>query len=63
VADVFDALTSRRPYKEAWNNQDAFDYLLKMAGSAFDRDCVDALIGQREEVERIQEHFMEYPGV
>lgn len=57
VADVFDALTSRRPYKEAWNNQDAFDYLLKMAGTTFDRDCVEALITQREEIERIQKNF------
>lgn len=59
VADVFDALTSRRPYKEAWSNQDAFDYLAKMAGTTFDRECVNALIEQREEVERIQLHFRE----
>ena len=61
VADVFDALTSRRPYKQAWSNQEAFDYLLKMAGSTFDRDCVDALISQREEINRIQAHFRENP--
>lgn len=59
VADVFDALTSRRPYKEAWSNQDAFDHLLKMAGTIFDRDCVEALITQREEIERIQKNFRE----
>ncbi|MDO8891465.1 MAG: HD domain-containing protein [Sulfurimicrobium sp.] len=59
VADVFDALTSRRPYKEPWSNQDAFDYLLEMAGTTFDRDCVDALIEQSEAIERIQEYFRE----
>lgn len=62
VADVFDALTSRRPYKEAWSNQDAFDHLLKMAGTTFDRDCVNALITQREEIEHIQKNFRENPG-
>lgn len=59
VADVFDALTSRRPYKDAWSNQDAFDHLLKMAGTTFDQDCVNALVAQREEIERIQTHFRE----
>lgn len=59
VADVFDALTSHRPYKEAWSNQDAFEYLLKMAGTTFDQDCVEALISQREEIERIQKNFRE----
>lgn len=63
VADVFDALTSRRPYKEAWSNQDAFDYLLKMAGTTFDRDCVEALITQRKEIERIQKNFRENSAV
>lgn len=62
VADVFDALTSRRPYKEAWSNQDAFDHLLKLAGATFDQDCVNALILQREEIERIQAHFRENAG-
>lgn len=59
VADVFDALTSRRPYKEAWNNQEAFDYLLKMSGEMFDLDCVNALMRQRDEIERIQAHYRE----
>jgi hypothetical protein len=33
-----------------------------MAGTTFDRDCVNALITQREEIEHIQEHFRENPG-
>jgi HD-GYP domain-containing protein (c-di-GMP phosphodiesterase class II) len=57
VADVFDALTSRRPYKEPWSNDQAFANLLEIAGSKFDRDCVAALLRKREEVERIQERF------
>jgi HD-GYP domain-containing protein (c-di-GMP phosphodiesterase class II) len=59
VADIFDALTSRRPYKEAWSNDRGFDTLRQMAGEKLDRDCVQALIEQREEVERIQRTYQE----
>lgn len=59
VADVFDALTSRRPYKEPWSNEQAFAYLQEWAESCFDRDCVEALVAQREEVERLQARFQE----
>ncbi|MCA1907708.1 MAG: HD domain-containing protein [Magnetospirillum sp.] len=43
VADVFDALTSKRPYKEAWSVERALDTLRKDAGSHFDPDVVAAL--------------------
>jgi HD-GYP domain-containing protein (c-di-GMP phosphodiesterase class II) len=59
VADIFDALTSRRPYKEAWSNDEAFATLQQMAGEKLDRDCVQALVAQREEVERIQRTYQE----
>lgn len=59
VADVFDALTSRRPYKAAWSNDDAIGFLLEMADEKFDRDCVAALVAKREEVEQIQARFAE----
>ena len=59
VADVFDALTSRRPYKGAWSNDEAFVMLQRLAGEKLDRDCVDALIANRQEVEQIQKEFAE----
>ena len=59
VADIFDALTSKRPYKEAWSNDDAFTALNEMAGEKLDQDCVDALYTHREEVEEIQNQFKE----
>jgi len=59
VADIFDALTSRRPYKEAWSNDRAFAKLRELAGEKLDRDCVEALVEQREEVERIQLTYQE----
>lgn len=59
VADVFDALTSARSYKKAWSNEDAIAELEKLAGEKLDRDCVDALIQNMDEVEKIQQRFSE----
>lgn len=59
VADIFDALTSARPYKPAWSNEEAFSLLDKMAHDQLDRACVDALINRRSEVEEIQQLFNE----
>lgn len=57
VADIFDALTSTRPYKKAWNNEDAFAFLVKMTGTRLDAECVDALLTHREHIEEIQRLF------
>lgn len=59
VADVFDALTTERPYKEAWTNKAAIELLQKLAGEKLDRDCVEALLSNMIEVERIQNQFKE----
>lgn len=59
VADVFDALTSKRPYKEAWSNAYAFDLLRKMAGEQLDKECVEALLSQEQAIEDIQRQFRE----
>ena len=59
VADVFDALTSRRPYKEPWSNDDAFRLLGRLAGETLDDECVQALVRNRTRVEEIQERFRE----
>ncbi|MDO8348179.1 MAG: HD domain-containing phosphohydrolase [Rugosibacter sp.] len=42
VADVFDALTSRRPYKEAWTVEQARDALRRDTGRHFDPEIVAA---------------------
>jgi HD-GYP domain-containing protein (c-di-GMP phosphodiesterase class II) len=59
VADVFDALTSARPYKKAWSNNEAIAEIRKLAGEKLDRDCVNALIQNLDEVEKIQARFRE----
>ncbi len=42
VADVFDALTSKRPYKEAWSFQEALNLIQSESGKHFDPACVRA---------------------
>lgn len=50
VADVFDALTTRRPYKEPMSLTEARDYLIANRGGHFDPDCVDAFLSRWDEV-------------
>ena len=51
VADVFDALVSKRVYKEGMPSQDAFDILEKDSGTHFDPDLVQVFFAIREDVE------------
>ncbi|UCE89026.1 MAG: HD domain-containing protein [Pseudomonadota bacterium] len=57
VADMFDALTSRRPYKHAWSNDEAFETLHELASVRLDPACVAALSARRSEAEAIQARF------
>jgi HD-GYP domain-containing protein (c-di-GMP phosphodiesterase class II) len=57
VADVFDALTSRRRYKAAWSNTRAFAALRRLSGTKLDATCVEALGRRRAQVEEIQARF------
>jgi HD-GYP domain-containing protein (c-di-GMP phosphodiesterase class II) len=43
VADVFDAMTSKRPYREVSSAEEVLDYLYNRVNSEFDSACVDAL--------------------
>jgi putative two-component system response regulator len=45
VADVFDALTTARPYKDAWPCGEAMDYIERHGGSVFDPEIVEVLRG------------------
>ncbi len=59
VADIFDALTSRRPYKEAWSNKEAFSMLRQLSGVKLDPGCVSVFIDSAPEIEEIQLQFAE----
>ncbi|KAF1688069.1 two-component system response regulator [Pseudoxanthomonas broegbernensis] len=57
VADVFDALISPRPYKEAWTMDAALAYLYAQRGRLFDPHCVDALVRSRARLQQICEQY------
>jgi two-component system response regulator RpfG len=57
VADVFDALTSVRPYKKAWSADDATDYLRAQRNGHFDGRMVDAFLGVKDKVLEVRRNF------
>jgi HD-GYP domain-containing protein (c-di-GMP phosphodiesterase class II) len=57
VADAFDALTSARPYKPSWSNEEALAWLRSLSRSKFDEDCVSALIYNKNKIGEIQRQF------
>jgi two-component system, response regulator RpfG len=57
IADVFDALTSNRPYKRAWSSEDAFAFLQKEAGSHFDPELVAAFLRSKAQALLIKEEL------
>ena len=59
VADVFDALTSVRPYKPAWKLEDACAWLRDQRGSHFEPRLVDLFLDQLPEVTQIMEKWAE----
>ncbi len=53
IADVFDALVSKRPYKEAWSLEDGLAYLQEHKARHFDTNCVDAFVANMDRVKEI----------
>jgi putative two-component system response regulator len=62
VADVFDALTSERPYKKAWSLEDAVDFLVAGSGKHFDPKCVQSFLDAWDEVVDIRDRYKETDG-
>lgn len=59
VADVFDALTSRRPYKEAWSLDKTFNYIVEQKSHQFDPLVVEAFLEARIQIEEVYEKYKE----
>ena len=50
LADVFDALSHKRSYKDAWSLEDSFEEIESLAGKQFDPDVVKAFIQIRDRI-------------
>ena len=57
IADVFDALTSERPYKKAWSVDDAIGLLEAEAGKHFDPDLVPLFVNALPQVLEVKQNF------
>jgi HD-GYP domain-containing protein (c-di-GMP phosphodiesterase class II) len=59
LGDVYDALTSRRCYKEAFSPEKSRDIIIKDRDAHFDPDVVDAFLASEDEFSRIRKEFQD----
>lgn len=57
IADVFDALTMKRPYKKAWSDDAAFDYIAEQAGTHFDPELVYRFLSIKDDIIRTKQYW------
>jgi len=60
VADVYDALSTKRAYKDAFAHELTRSIIVEESGTHFDPDVVDAFVAAEEEFVRIREQFAEF---
>jgi response regulator RpfG family c-di-GMP phosphodiesterase len=61
VADIFDALISRRPYKPAWSFVRAFEHVTSLAGTHLDPRLVEAFLHNFDRITEIAAHLSSEP--
>lgn len=59
LADVFDALTSERPYKKAWTVEDAVNLIKEQSGKHFDPALVQCFIEQLDKIVGVRDKYQE----
>ncbi|MCH7591564.1 MAG: DUF3552 domain-containing protein [Planctomycetes bacterium] len=59
TADIFDALTSTRPYKQSWTVEATLEEISRQKTRQLDPNCVDALFNTLDEIIACQEHAVE----
>ena len=57
LSDVFDALTTIRPYKNAWTVDETIEYIKKMSGSQFSPELVDVFISKLDKILQIKASY------
>ena len=63
VADVFDALSSERPYKKAWPLSDVMDFMQSQSGKHFDPDLISLLPNLLEDFAKYYEQYSSPFGI
>src|SRR5208337_1145652 len=61
ITDVFDALTSKRVYKDAWPIEQALEYLMSMRAKQFDPDIVDAFFAIVDQIKNVRQAKSDLP--
>ncbi len=61
VTDVFDALTSSRPYKQAWPQEEAIAFIQQQSGSHFDPEIVEQFVSCLPELLAIRTRYPDTP--
>jgi response regulator RpfG family c-di-GMP phosphodiesterase len=59
IADVFDALISRRPYRESWTLDRAFEYIESQKGAQFDPRLAALFLADRSSVQEVCETYLD----
>ncbi len=57
VADVYDALTSRRSYKDAWDPKIAYDEIVRCSGTQFDPKVVEAFVAAYDRIDAARRQY------
>ncbi|MBR1822096.1 MAG: HD-GYP domain-containing protein [Clostridia bacterium] len=57
VADVYDALTSRRSYKDAWDPKEAYDEIVRCGGTQFDPKVVEAFVAAYDQIDAARRKY------
>ena len=63
LADVFDALVSRRVYKPGWTLDETLGFVRQESGKHFDPKVVDALLASLPQIKQTMDRLMEKPDV
>lgn len=61
LADVFDALTSERPYKRAWPVEEALAFIRDNSGRHFDPTLVEKFMAHLDEIQAIRQRYADIP--
>lgn len=61
IADVFDALTSVRPYKKAWTVEDAVTLIKREAGTSFDPQLVEKFVAILPQILAVRDKYSDTP--